>query len=96
MIKLDQQPDFPRSYQIWQTLILRMTNYKKLGGHKLSRMTNFKKFRGHESLWKASKTVKPRKFPPLTLFSVGFFGAAHWMGGSKSFPSLKSIAHILQ
>ena len=33
----------------------------------------------------------------LTLFRMGFFGAAHEMGvGAKRPPSLKSVTHILQ
>ena len=34
----------------------------------------------------------------LTLFSMGFFGAAHgWGGGAKKAPlSIKSVTHILQ
>ena len=33
---------------------------------------------------------------PLTLFRMGFFGAAHGCGGQKAPPSLKSVTHILQ
>ena len=36
-------------------------------------------------------------FYSLTLFRMGFFGAAHeWGGGQKGPPSLKSVANILQ
>ena len=35
--------------------------------------------------------------PALTLFRMGFFGAAHgWGGAKKGLPSLKSVTHILQ
>ena len=32
----------------------------------------------------------------LTLFRMGFFGAAHGWGGQKGLPFLKSVTYILQ
>ena len=37
-----------------------------------------------------------RMHPLLTLFRMGFFGAAHRLGGQKGPPSLKSVTHSLQ
>ena len=63
----------------------------------LSRLVGLLTFDGKQILFKAFFECQ-FKYCPLTLFRIGFFGAAHrWVGegGEKRPPFLKSVTHIL-
>ena len=63
----------------------------------VAKTKNIKAF-GLVDIKRLAEVVKKiiKKLPILTLFRMGFFGAAHVWGGAFLAPSLKSVTYILQ